>query len=133
MTLGVARAPRNDIFQRSQNIGHLSTPHLKVQAENSCYIEKVLAENILENFAQPHKTANLVIPTQAGIQTSSPWRRGTSYFMTGFRIALRLSGMTALMIFVVVQNSLKARTMQKSLTVCINFIIMHKNQRYYAL
>jgi hypothetical protein len=70
-----------------------------------------------------HKTAKFVIPlckkskslfyvgevtivlAQAGIQTSSPPKRGTSSFIPGFRIALRLSGMTVLMIFVIVQSS----------------------------
>ncbi|HOQ42931.1 MAG TPA: hypothetical protein PK178_12295 [Smithellaceae bacterium] len=31
---------------------------------------------------------------QAGIQMSSPRKRGTSSIITGFRIVLRLSGMT---------------------------------------
>jgi len=46
-----------------------------------------------------------IVLAQAGIQTSSPRKRGTSSFIPGFRIALRLSGMTVLMIFVIVQSS----------------------------
>jgi hypothetical protein len=36
----------------------------------------------------------LVISAKACIQTSAPRRRGTSPFITGFRVALRLHGMT---------------------------------------